>query len=112
VFACLAANSGLWPAIERALARSRHFILLAGLALVAWYERGSAVTQTHRAEHNATIATRRQHVAERRLKALCDAWNIAVDYVTANVAQGAVYDIKGALYKAFPFDDNCRSSSR
>jgi len=89
--------------------------ILAAFAVVAWYERGEAVKQSdhavasqRQAEQNAATAARRQRVAEKRLKQLCDAWSVAVAYVQKNVDPGAIYDIKRELYSVFPFDDNCR----
>lgn len=75
-------------------------IIFAVLAVVAWYQRGEALTQKQ-------IAVERQQLAEKRLKELCDAWKIATNFVEENVPAG-IYDAKSRLHDVFAFDENCR----
>jgi hypothetical protein len=68
--------------------------------VIAWYQRGEALTQKQ-------IALERQQVAEKRLKDLCEAWKVATELVKANLP-AAIYDAKGRLHDVFAFDENCR----
>jgi hypothetical protein len=74
--------------------------IFALLAMIAWYQRGEALTQKK-------IAVERQQVAEKRLKDLCEAWKVATEFVEANLP-AAIYDAKGRLHDVFAFDENCR----
>ena len=74
--------------------------IFALLAVIAWYQRGEALTQKQ-------IAVERQQVAEKRLKDLCEAWKVATEFVKANLP-AAIYDAKGRLHDVFAFDENCR----
>jgi len=74
--------------------------IFALLAVIAWYQRGEALTQKK-------IAVERQQVAEKRLKDLCEAWKVATEFVEANLP-AAIYDAKGRLHDVFAFDENCR----
>jgi hypothetical protein len=75
-------------------------VIFAVLAVIAWYQRGEALSQRQ-------IAVERQQVAEKRLKELCAAWKVATEFVEANLPAG-IYDAKGRLHDVFAFEENCR----
>jgi len=75
-------------------------VTFAALAVIAWYQRGEALSQRQ-------IAIERQQVAEKRLKELCSAWKVATEFVETNLPSG-VYDAKGRLHDVFAFEENCR----
>jgi hypothetical protein len=70
------------------------------LTVIAWYQRGEALSQRQ-------IAVERQQVAEKRLKEFCSAWKVAPEIVEANLPAG-IYNAKGRLHDVFAFEENCR----
>lgn len=75
-------------------------LLLTLLTALAWQQRGVA-------RHNAALALDRQQLAERRLRELCESWNVTTAFMEDNFP-AAIYDIKGRLHEAFKFEENCR----